>query len=167
MGFFTNLVLCQLLINGIAWFQNFLSTFPCHCEPGNYQLAKGYCGPSRKNTESRFIHPTAVVSFKGVTLKYVWLNYATVSQYMLETLLCKLSSESASVAFKHLHPHLCSQKIRNQNDLRPLNRKKWKIKNGRARAAQFWRNCLTRHIYLLYYRFLYLIFTMIIKYVSF
>ena len=67
----------------------------------------------------------------------MWLSHAAINQYMLETLLCKLPSESASVAFKHLHPPLCSQKIRNQNDLGPLNRKKWKIKNGRASAAQF------------------------------
>lgn len=47
---------------------------------------------------------------------------------MLEILPCKLPSESISVAFKYLHHPQYSQKIRNQNGLRPLNRKKKKTK---------------------------------------
>lgn len=56
---------------------------------------------------------------------------------MLEILPCKLPSESISVAFKYLHHPQYSQKIRNQNGLRPLNRKKKKTKSIEQRLQTF------------------------------
>lgn len=147
MGFLTNSVLFQLLINGIAWFQTFLSHFPVVVIRKSSSGLKGTAGPGGKYTESWFIHPMTVVFFQmshfeihmapimpslNICLKLFFVNY-------LQNLHQLLS--------KHLHPPLCSQKIRNQNDLRPLNRKKWKIKYGRAGLPNLKRNCLMRHIY--------------------
>lgn len=72
-------------------------------------------------------------------LKLFFVNYLQSLHQLVLNILMILS----------IHKGL---EIRTASDL-SIN-KKWKLSDSRAKPAKFWRNCITGHIYCLYYRFL-------------